>query len=108
MAHTTTLRLKTDVDNTVAAELTPRLKTAICEALTAARTTGVDDEAGAAAYAVMVEILRVRQATPAETAIDRVRALHREEHGSCAECTHEFSVPFPCPTIRALDGEEQP
>jgi uncharacterized protein with gpF-like domain len=41
-------------------------------------------------------------------AIARVRALHHEEYGSCAECTHEFSVPFPCPTVRAIDGEEQP
>ncbi|MER5750657.1 hypothetical protein [Streptomyces sp. NPDC002088] len=41
-------------------------------------------------------------------AIDRLRALHREEYGSCAECTHEYGVPYPCPTIRALDGEEQP
>jgi hypothetical protein len=104
MAHTTTLRLKTDVDNTVAAELTPRLRTTIQEALTAARATGAEDEAGAAAYAVMVEILRVRQATPAETAIDRVRQLHRNEYESCAECTRVYSEPWPCPTIRALDG----
>ncbi|NUS22704.1 MAG: hypothetical protein HOV92_00550 [Streptomyces sp.] len=108
MADTVTLRLKTDVDNTVAAELTPRLRSTIHEALASARATGAEDEAGAAAYAVMVEILRVRQATPAETAIDRVRALHRNECESCAECTHEFAVPWPCPTIRALDGQEQP
>lgn len=36
--------------------------------------------------------------------VHRVRDLHREEYGSCAECTHESGVPFPCPTIRALDG----
>ena len=42
--------------------------------------------------------------------IKRVRALHRQEYGdgSCAECTHEFHVSYPCPTIRALDGQEQP
>ncbi|WP_435279137.1 hypothetical protein [Streptomyces sp. 1222.5] len=39
-------------------------------------------------------------------AIARLRALHREEYGSCAECTHAISVLWPCPTIRALDGEE--
>lgn len=44
----------------------------------------------------------------ASARIKRVRALHRDEYGcgSCAECTHEFGVPFPCPTIRALDGQE--
>ncbi|MFR9794283.1 hypothetical protein ACL07V_37615 [Streptomyces sp. MB22_4] len=39
--------------------------------------------------------------------IARIRALHREDYGSCAECTHEFGVPWPCPTIRALDGGHQ-
>ncbi|MFD5814382.1 hypothetical protein [Streptomyces sp. NPDC127038] len=39
--------------------------------------------------------------------IKRVRALHRDEYGTCAECTHESGVPYPCPTIRALDGQEQ-
>lgn len=108
MARTTTLHLKVDVDNTHAAELTPRLKTAIHDALTDAGRMGVDDVAGAAAYAVVVEIFRVRQATPAEAALARVRALHRNEYESCAECTHESSVLYPCATIRALDGEEQP
>lgn len=108
MAHTpTTLHLKVDADTTAAAELTPRIKTAIHDALTAASRTGVEDLAGAAAYAVMTEILLVRQATPAEVAIARVRALHREEYGSCAECAHEYGVPWPCPTIQALDGKEQ-
>jgi hypothetical protein len=36
-------------------------------------------------------------------AIARVRELHREDYGSCAECTSVFSVSWPCPTIRALD-----
>lgn len=111
MARTTTLRLKVDTDTTAASELTPRIKAAIHDALTAAREMGVGDLAGAAAYAVMAEILRVRQATPAESeqarAIERVRQLHREEYGSCAECTHEYGVSFPCATIRALDGEDQ-
>lgn len=106
MANTSTLRLKVDVDTTAAVELAPRLKTVIDEALSAARSAGVDDLAGAAAYAVMVEILRVRQATPAEVAIDRVRELHRNEYESCVECTHEYRVPWPCPTIQALEGEQ--
>lgn len=108
MANTATLRLKTDVDNTTAAELTPRLHTAIQEALDAARARGVEDEAGAAAYAVMIEILQVRKATPAEAAIDRVRALHQSEYEACAWCsTNDRHVAWPCPTIRALDGEDQ-
>jgi hypothetical protein len=41
-------------------------------------------------------------------AVGRVRTLHRQEYGSCAECTHESSVAYPCPTVRALDGQEQP
>lgn len=102
----TALHLKVDVDNTAAAELVPRLRTAIQDALETASRTGIDDVAGAAAYAVVIEILQVRKASPAEAAIARVRALHREEWGSCAECTDESSVPYPCATILALDGEE--
>ncbi|MCU1612609.1 MAG: hypothetical protein JWO98_149 [Frankiales bacterium] len=37
-------------------------------------------------------------------AIDRVRTLHRQEYGCCAECTHESGVVWPCATIRAIDG----
>lgn len=45
----------------------------------------------------------------ASARIKRVRELHSDKWGcgSCAECTHESSVPFPCPTILALNGEEQ-
>jgi hypothetical protein len=112
MAHTATLRLKVDADTTAAGELVPRLRTAIDDALTTARKMGVDDLPGAAAYAVMVEILQVRQASPAEAAVDRVRALHcRNEHtGDCEHCSErdypDYAVPHPCPTIRALDGEQ--
>lgn len=113
MARPTTLHLKVDADSTAAVELAPRVKAAAHDALTAAdlASRALFDEdalAGLVASAVMAEILRVRQATPAEAAIARVRALHRNEYESCAECTHEFSVSYPCPTIRALDGEEQP
>jgi hypothetical protein len=41
----------------------------------------------------------------AEQALARVRELHREEYGSCEHCTRADSVPYPCPTIRALDGD---
>jgi hypothetical protein len=38
-------------------------------------------------------------------AIDRVRALHVPHAlGHCEECTNGWVVPFPCPTLRALDG----
>lgn len=42
-------------------------------------------------------------ASPAEVAIERVRALHRETPagGYCISCK---SWGWPCPTIRALDG----
>lgn len=111
MAHSPTLHLKVDADATAAEELAPRVKAAARDALATADlvSRALFDEdaiAGLVASAVMAEILRVRQATPAETAIARVRALHRNEYESCAECTHVFSVPWPCPTIRALDGEE--
>lgn len=107
MAHTpTTLHLKVDADSTPAVELAPRVKAAIRDVLAAAGLAGVDELAGTAAAAVMSEILRVRQATPAEAAVARVRALHREEYGSCAECTRESGVPSPCNTIRVLDGEQ--
>jgi len=112
MAHTATLHLKVDADSTAAVELAPRLKAVVLDALTA--MTSVDPAlldkdalAGATVSAILAEILRVRQATPAEAAIARVRALHREEYGCCAECTHESGVPSPCATIRALNGEEQ-
>lgn len=116
MAATTTLHLKVDTDATAAVELAPRVKAAVHDALTTASLDRVlfDEDAlsGAVASAVLAEILRVRQATPAESAqaraIERVRQLHREEYGSCAECTHEYGVSFPCATIRTLDGEDQP
>ena len=108
MAHTpTTLHLKVDADSTAAVELTPRIRTAIHEALENAERMGLDDVAGAAAYAVMIEILQVRKATPAEAAIARVRDLHRPEYEACAWCsTNDRYVAWPCPTISALDGEQ--
>ncbi|MFE2965533.1 hypothetical protein ACFXKC_18005 [Streptomyces sp. NPDC059340] len=48
------------------------------------------------------------------TAADRVRALHRrnESTGECEYCSArdypDYAVPHPCPTIRALDGQEHP
>lgn len=50
----------------------------------------------------------------ARAALDRVRALHRAEPSYrrkvCAVCfdAREEQYEWPCPTIRALDGGEQP
>jgi hypothetical protein len=43
------------------------------------------------------------------TAVDRVRALHHDwenDPGHCAHCTGADGnlVPYPCPTVQALDG----
>jgi hypothetical protein len=62
-----------------------------------------------AAQALLVAFDEVQLAemhAAASTRIKRVQQLHRDEYGSCAECTHEYGVPSPCPTIRALDGQE--
>jgi hypothetical protein len=48
------------------------------------------------------------------TAADRVRVLHRrnENTGECEYCSFRdyptYAVPYPCDTVRALDGQEQP
>ena len=50
-------------------------------------------------------------------AIKRVRELHMESGGTCIQCTEAetggdeqwiewHSVKYPCPTIKALDGEQ--
>jgi len=40
-------------------------------------------------------------------AIDRIRALHTDDFGGCSHCTGEQFVPFPCPTIAALDEPKE-
>jgi hypothetical protein len=112
MAHTPPLRLQVVTDRTEVAELAPRVHTAVVSTLTAVGIPVSDAVAAAVTGEIMTEIIRVRQATPDETAqaqaIERVRALHRQEYGSCAECTREFSVAYPCATVTALNGREQP
>jgi hypothetical protein len=43
-------------------------------------------------------------------AIDRVRALHKQyEEGECGHCLMDEDghfEPHPCPTLRAIDGED--
>lgn len=69
------------------------------------------EEAQATVEGLRYQILRAREALAsdedgsAEAAITRVRQLHREEYGCCEHCTRADSVPYPCPTIRALDGD---
>lgn len=53
-----------------------------------------------------------QRADQAETAVDRVRALHQPtgvvaaaEHGNPPDCTTCGHNCWPCPTIRALDRE---
>lgn len=68
------------------------------------------EEAQATVEGLRYQIRRAREALAtdepdsAEAAIARVRALHKEEYGCCAECTSVHAVPYPCPTIRALNG----
>lgn len=72
------------------------------------------EEAQATIESLRYQICRAREALgtdevgSAEAALARVRALHREEYGCCEHCTRADIVPYPCPTIRALDGQEAP
>jgi hypothetical protein len=44
------------------------------------------------------------RARDAEARIAVVRALHHDDSGLCAACTSSHGVPWPCPTVAALDG----
>ena len=68
------------------------------------------EEAQATIESLRYQIRRAREALAtddgnAEAAVARARALHVNEYGSCSHCTRADSIPYPCPTIRALDGE---
>ena len=44
---------------------------------------------------------------PLQEAIRQVRELHYEYIGECVVCGDGLNgVPYPCPTIKALDGEQ--
>lgn len=64
--------------------------------------------AAQALLAAFDEVQLAEMHAAASARIKRVRELHSEKYGcgSCAECTHEYSVPYPCPTIRVFNGEE--
>jgi hypothetical protein len=66
------------------------------------------DDASEPARALLAsfdEIQLAEMLAAASSRVRRVRELHRDEYGSCSECTHVMSVPYPCPTIRALDWQ---
>ncbi|MFP8960013.1 DUF3846 domain-containing protein [Streptomyces nanhaiensis] len=85
---------------------------------------GISDTVMAVAEAETAELRAclARQATSirelaqtvrdAEAALDRVRALHvrNQNTGDCEHCSERdypnYAVPWPCPTIRALDGSQ--
>lgn len=63
-----------------------------------------------------VEMLEAER-DAALAALERVRAIHYEDDHECAECSFEpmpdvgfrgVSVPWPCPTLAALDGAPEP
>ncbi len=63
-------------------------------------------------YTAERALSRIREALGTETlvtaagvALNRVRALHRAENGWCWECTAETAIAWPCPTIRAIEGD---
>ena len=47
----------------------------------------------------VVELARISMENPAAAAVLR---LHYDEYGSCAECTGEAAVSWPCPTVEAI------
>ncbi len=67
-------------------------------------------EPTAAAQALLVAFDAIQLAemhAAASARIKRVRALHQQEYNACGWCsTNDRYTPWPCPTIRALNGEE--
>jgi hypothetical protein len=75
------------------------------------RVTGYDPES-ASLLLELVEDWRPKTETSGEQ--QRVRALHprNENTDECEYCSArdypDYAVPYPCDTVRALDGQEQP
>lgn len=44
------------------------------------------------------------RAEQAEAQVAAVRALHHDDYGLCHACTNSHGVPWPCPTITAIDS----
>lgn len=54
------------------------------------------------------EIQLAEMHAAASARIKQVRALHQRQYEECTWCsTNDRHTAWPCPTIRALDGEEQ-
>jgi multidrug efflux pump subunit AcrA (membrane-fusion protein) len=86
-------------------------RTAIREAEQRAEQAEQEADATASAAGLAVSLVRER-AERAETAIARVRALHRNweaDPGHCAHCQDGMGtpLPWPCPTLAAL-GQPAP
>lgn len=73
------------------------------------------EEAQATVESLRYQIRRAREALATDepdeaadlrAAVSRIRALHTSEFGSCSHCTRADSVPWPCPTIAALDDTQ--
>ncbi|MCM8555378.1 hypothetical protein [Streptomyces sp. STCH 565 A] len=50
-----------------------------------------------------------RRAAQAEAAIARARAVHHQDGANCMACTEDFGrlyASWPCPTIRAINGDQ--
>jgi hypothetical protein len=62
--------------------------------------------AAEALLAAFDEVQLAEMHASASARIKQVRSLHRREYETCDWCsTNDRHVPWPCPTIRALDGE---
>jgi len=48
------------------------------------------------------------RAEQAEATIAAVRALHHDDYGLCHACTTSHGIPWPCPTITAIDSPTTP
>ncbi|MBT2508838.1 hypothetical protein J7I98_23710 [Streptomyces sp. ISL-98] len=68
------------------------------------------DDASEPARALLAsfdELQLAEMLAAASARIHRIRDLHRNEYETCSECTRNDGVPYPCPTIRALDKEQR-
>lgn len=78
-------------------------------ALAGDNPTGTTSPAAEALLVAFDETQLAEMHAAASARIKRVRALHQREYEACSWCsTNDRYVDWPCPTISALNGEEQP